>query len=227
MKNIKHIFFDLDNTLWDFSKNSREALHELFVRDEIEKHINESFHNFLLVYESINNQLWHAYGLKEVNKEELRIQRFSKSFEYFSFYNFELATKWADDYLTVSPYKTNLIEGALDVLTYLHSKYELHIITNGFKEVQHIKLTESKLKPFFKHIIISEEHGFNKPQQQLFQIAERLSGANKTNSVMIGDNFQADIEGALNAGWKAIYFTQTSVKNVDCVDSLNQLKKIF
>lgn len=227
MKNIKHIFFDLDHTLWDFEKNSREALFELFVRDNVEKHINVSFSDFLKVYEEVNHELWRLYGLKQTTKEELRVKRFSKSFEHFSFHNTELATQWADDYLTLSPYKTNLIEGALDVLNYLNGKYHLHLITNGFKEVQHIKLVESKIKPFFNQIIISEEHGVSKPHLQLFEIAEQLSGALKTELVMIGDNYEADIKGALNAGWQAIYLTKKSIDNTHCIKSLFELKTLF
>ncbi len=227
MKEIKHIFFDLDNTLWDFEKNSREALSELFNRDGIEKQINAPFDDFIKVYEVINHELWRAYGLQQTTKEELRVQRFSKSFEYYNFDKPELANQWADDYLTISPYKTHLIDGALDVLNYLKEYYTLHLITNGFKEVQHIKLDNSNIKSFFNHIIISEEHGYNKPHLQLFEIAEKLSGAQKTECIMIGDNYEADVEGALNAGWKAIYFSNTEKSNVLSIRSLFELKSMF
>ena len=227
MKAIKHIFFDLDNTIWDFDKNSREALLELFKKDAVEKQINAPFDEFINVYESINHSLWHQYSLKQVTKEELRIQRFSKSFEAFKYQNTAMANRWADEYLTISPYKTHLIDGALEVLSYLESKYNLHLITNGFKEVQHIKLTQSNIKSFFKQVIISEEHGFNKPHLQLFEIAEKLTGAQKNECVMIGDNFEADVVGALNAGWQAIYFSSEHKKDIKTIKQLSELKTIF
>ena len=227
MKEIKHIFFDLDNTIWDFDKNSREALSELFKKDTIETHINASFDAFIAIYETINHELWHQYSLKQVTKEELRVQRFSKSFEAFHYHNVVLANRWADDYLTISPYKTNLIDGALEVLSYLETKYHLHLITNGFKEVQHIKLTQSNIKSFFKQVIISEEHGVNKPHLQIFEIAEKLTGAQKNECVMIGDNYEADVVGALNAGWQAIYFAKETNNSVKTINQLSELKTIF
>lgn len=224
---IKHIFFDLDNTLWDFDKNSREALYELFMRDSIEEVTQTNFSDFLKTYEAINHQLWIDYGLKKTTKEHLRVSRFSKTFDYFNYSNDLLAKKWADDYLNISPYKKNLIPDTLDVLDYLRKNYQLHLITNGFKEVQYIKLNQSNLKKYFKNIIISEEHGFNKPNIELFKIAENLSQTNKNECVMIGDNFEADIEGALNAGWKAIYFTPNKIDNHHCISDLLTLKTIF
>ncbi|MBA4240662.1 MAG: noncanonical pyrimidine nucleotidase, YjjG family [Sphingobacteriaceae bacterium] len=231
MKQVKHIFFDLDNTLWDFEKNSREALLHLFNEHKIDENCNTNFDNFIEVYEAINHELWHLYSLKQTSKEELRYQRFYKAFLHFNYDNLQLAHHWADDYLKISPYKTHLIDGAMDVLLYLQEKYQLHIITNGFKEVQHIKLDYSNLKPFFEHIIISEEHGFNKPDIKIFDLAQQLTNAQTHECVMIGDNYDADILGALNAQWKAIYLTQTETSNQDSnyvqINRLIDLKELF
>lgn len=203
----------------------------LFNEHKIDENCNTNFDNFIEVYEAINHELWHLYSLKQTSKEELRYQRFYKAFLHFNYDNLQLAHHWADDYLKISPYKTHLIDGAMDVLLYLQEKYQLHIITNGFKEVQHIKLDYSNLKPFFEHIIISEEHGFNKPDIKIFDLAQQLTNAQTHECVMIGDNYDADILGALNAQWKAIYLTQTETSNQDSnyvqINRLIDLKELF
>lgn len=214
MKHVKHIFFDLDHTLWDFEKNSREAIFHLFLEYGLAAVCKTDFEGFITVYEGINHELWRLYALQQVSKEELRYQRFHKTFLHFKYDDVEVARRWADEYLSISPYKTHLIEGSLEVLNYLKAKdYVLHIITNGFKEVQHIKLSESKLKDFFHHIIISEDHGVNKPDIRIFELAQSLSGAEKPECIMIGDNYETDILGALNADWKAVYFSGTPQQN--------------
>lgn len=203
----------------------------LFNEHKIDEHCNTDFEKFIEIYEAINHELWHLYSLKQTTKEELRYQRFYKAFLHFKYDNLELAHYWADDYLKISPYKTHLIDGTMDVLMYLQEKYQLHIITNGFKEVQHIKLDYSNLKPFFEHIIISEEHGFNKPDIKIFDLAQQLTNAQSHECVMIGDNYDTDIIGALNAQWKAIYLAEKLVNNDDLnfkqIDRLIHLKEMF
>ena len=203
----------------------------LFLEHNIQHHCQTDFENFIEVYEAINHELWHLYGLKQTTKEELRYQRFYMAFMHFKYDNLQLSHLWADDYLKISPYKTHLIDGAMDVLLHLKDKYQLHIITNGFKEVQHIKLDYSNLKSFFNHIIISEEHGFNKPDIKIFDIAQQLTNAQTHECVMIGDNYEADIIGALNAQWKAIYLSnslkENSDKNYSQINRLINLKDML
>lgn len=217
--------------MWDFEKNSREALWHLFLAHEIEKKCGVEFAMFIESYEAINHDLWHKYSLQLTTKAELRYQRFYKAFLGFGHDDLELAHHWAEEYLKLSPYKTHLIDGTVDVLDYLKNKYTLHLITNGFKEVQHIKLECCNLKPYFRHIIISEEHGVNKPDLKIFRLAESLSGSNNQECVMIGDNYDTDILGALNANWKAIHLTkETSVdpkENSLEIIKLEQLKSLF
>ncbi|MES2133569.1 MAG: YjjG family noncanonical pyrimidine nucleotidase [Bacteroidota bacterium] len=232
MKAAKHIFFDLDHTLWDFEKNSREAILHLFLEYKFDVTFKTDFETFIGVYENINHHLWQLYALQQVSKEELRYQRFYKTFLHFNFDRIDVAKLWADEYLTISPYKTHLIEGTFDILNYLKEKnYVLHIITNGFKEVQHIKLTQSKLKDFFRHIIISEDHGFNKPDIRIFELAQELSGANTAECVMIGDNYENDIVGALNANWKAVHLSEKPQQNSDVnfyrIGTLPELKNLL
>lgn len=203
----------------------------MFLEHKIEGNCQTDFDAFIEVYEAINHELWHLYSLKQTTKEELRYQRFYKAFLHFDYDNLNLAHVWADDYLKISPYKTHLIDGAMDVLMYLKDKYQLHIITNGFKEVQHIKLDYSNLKPFFEHIIISEEHGFNKPDIKIFDLAQLLTNAQTHECVMIGDNYSTDILGALNANWKAIYLSNSQMVNVSDnyfqINRLIHLKEMF
>ncbi len=227
MKNINHIFFDLDNTLWDFDKNSREAIKHLYQEFEIIKHCNTSYIDFLNTYETINHELWHLYSLNKTTKEELRYLRFYKTFLHFGYDNLELANHWADEYLKISPYKTHLMEGAIEILEYLKPKYKLHLITNGFREVQEIKLVTCDLKKYFDHIIISEDYGFNKPDIRIFELAQNLANTSKENCMMIGDNYEADIKGASNAGWKSVFYsTDRTHQNSECdikIDKLSQL----
>ena len=203
----------------------------MFLEHNIDQHCQTTFENFIEIYEAINHELWHLYSLKQMTKDELRYQRFHKAFLHFKYANLNLAHLWADDYLKLSPYKTHLIDGAMDVLIYLKDKYQLHIITNGFKEVQHIKLDYSNLKPFFEHVIISEEHGFNKPDIQIFDLAQRLTNTQFNECAMVGDNYDTDILGALNANWKAVYLANTikenTHQNFTQINRLISLKDLF
>ncbi len=230
MKKRKHLFFDLDNTLWDFNKNSREALLQLFTEHHIESRCGVSFDEFMKVYEAINHQLWEQYSHQKIAKAELRYQRFYQTFQFFKYENLALSHQWADDYLKISPYKTHLIEGAMDILHYLKPNYHLHIITNGFKEVQDIKLKQCLLEPHFNTIIISEEHGVSKPDKQIFELAQALTQSTADDCVMIGDNLEADIFGAINAQWKAIHLAEQAASLQDAylhISKLQELKSIF
>lgn len=217
--------------MWDFEKNSREALLHLFQEHQIEQKCSVDFKTFIDAYELINHDLWHKYSLQLTTKAELRYQRFYRAFLEFGYEDLDLANNWADEYLKISPYKIHLIEGTIDVLDYLKSNYNLHIITNGFKEVQHIKLDGCKLNPYFKQVIISEEHGFNKPDRRIFELAQNLTNSKQEECVMIGDNYDTDILGALNAKWKAIHLSNEIIsnesENYSRIKQLEQLKQLF
>ena len=202
---VRHIFFDLDHTLWDFESNSREALADMYDSHGMESRCGVEFGSFLPVYESINARYWAQYSAGTVAKNELRYRRFHDAFLNFGFDDLALSKTWADEYLRLSPYKTHLMPGALEALQYLHGKYDLHLITNGFAEVQNIKIDQSRLRPYFQTILISEEHGVSKPAAAIFRLAEQLSGASTDECLMIGDNLSMDIEGAQGAGRKAVH----------------------
>ncbi|MCG8577946.1 MAG: YjjG family noncanonical pyrimidine nucleotidase [Flavobacteriales bacterium] len=206
MKDVEHIFFDLDHTLWDFDRNSSETLAELFESYKLGDEI-ESSETFIAKYQEINNQFWKLYREGKIEKAKLRYIRFMQTFEIFGLKKDQkFAEQFAADYLEVCPHKTNVFPGTFETLEHLAGKYPLHIITNGFKEVQGIKMEKSGLGKYFDLILSSEDVGVNKPDPRVFNRALELTNASHNNSVMIGDTYEADIVGAENVGMKAILF---------------------
>lgn len=203
----RHLFFDLDDTLWDFESNSLVVLKALFDELALAARLNTGFDRFLGVYRQINQELWNQYYRGEADKQHVRDQRFRFTFQHFGYDDEALYLQASQRYLDRAPHGRVLIPGCMEVLDYLSRSYALHLITNGFREVQSIKLDGCGLRPYFSQVIISEEHGMVKPDLRLFQLAEKLAGAESTSCVMIGDNMDCDIRGAVNAGWEAIHFT--------------------
>jgi putative hydrolase of the HAD superfamily len=202
----KHLFFDLDRTLWDFEKNSKRALQILFKDLKLDDKI-EHFNHFHHTYTRINAELWKLYGKGKLKKEELRDARFIETLKYHEIHDIKLATTLSNGYIEISPKQTNLFPETLETLEELkRMKYNMHIITNGFEEVQYIKLEHSKLAPFFDVIVCSEVVGFNKPDPRVFQYAMLKAQTNSTESFMIGDDREVDIFGAMQVGMQAILF---------------------
>ncbi|MBI3133855.1 MAG: noncanonical pyrimidine nucleotidase, YjjG family [Bacteroidetes bacterium] len=206
MKNVKHIFFDLDHTLWDFEKNSTEAILELFHQHELHNHI-ESFDLFIADYQRINIEHWDKYNRGEIDKRTVRYGRF---YELFAKYqlpdHIAFAEQFADQYILISPHKPHLFPGTHEVLQYLKPKYKLHLITNGFKEVLEIKISGTNLKPYFDLILSAEEVGVNKPNPLVFKTALEKTSALPHESLMVGDSYEADILGAKKAGMATLHF---------------------
>ena len=226
-----HIFFDLDHTLWDFNRNSRETLEELFEIYSLKNYGIEVFEDFVSTYRVVNDRMWDMYRNGAISKEKLRATRFYETLLEFEIDHPELAAEIDHEYIERSPHKTHLFPHALDVLGYLSEKYHLHIITNGFTEVQNIKLTKSGLKPFFKHKITSEVAGVNKPDPKIFTYAMHQAGAKRKESIMIGDNLQVDIVGARRVGIDQVFFNPDQVPHGEAVtfeiQSLNELRGIL
>lgn len=212
MNSIKHVFFDLDRTLWDFEANSEATLKELFTELDLTAKVGVSDDVFIKEYKRINELFWEDYRNGVIGKETLRYARFEAAMKYFGHEDRELASQIGEEYIFRSPRKTGLVEGAIEVLEYLKPKYELHIITNGFDEVQHIKMASSGLEPYFNQHITSEAAGAKKPSRIVFDYAAEKAGSLASNSIMIGDHFEADIEGALNVGWKAVFYEPAQPK---------------
>lgn len=203
MRNYDFLFFDLDNTLWDFSTNARAALLQTLENLNFISGLN-SFDDYFQVYEEINDSLWVDYRAKKVTKQHLIVERFSRSLSAFNITNQD----WVEInryYLECMGKQTNLFPGTLETLQYLKAKgYQMHIITNGFKEVQYAKLQNTGLSKYFSRIFISEEIQTNKPHKEIFEYALKSSNASKKKSIMIGDSWEIDIEGAQRFGMDQI-----------------------
>ncbi len=203
---IKHIFFDLDRTLWDFEKSAQQTFEEIFDIHELFLKGIPSVERFHEVYTIHNDKLWDQYRKGEIKKEVLRGLRFRLTLNDFNIFDIDLGEKIGDDYVRISPIKVNLFPYSIEILEYLFPKYNLHIITNGFSEVQEIKMKTSGLDKYFKEVITSEDAGFKKPDRRIFDFAFKKSGALPHNSIMIGDDYEVDIVGAENVNMKQIFF---------------------
>lgn len=221
MRNYDHLFFDLDNTLWDFTTNSRLAMYQTLEQIGILDQL-ASFDIFFEVYEQINKSLWTEYHNRMIDKKMLIIERFSRSLQQFGFQNMN----WEEvneKYLESMAIQTGLFPGTIETLRYLQNKgYEMHIITNGFREVQREKLKNCGLNDFFHKVFISEEIKSNKPHRQIFEYALKSVNARKRKSIMIGDSWETDIKGAMDFGLDQIMFLNDGLNELP--DSINSIQ---
>ena len=206
MKTYTHLFFDLDHTLWDFEKNSEETLKHLFEVYNLSRY-GFSFDDFFRKYSYVNKRLWQLYNVGKVNQEQLRRTRFHKTLRDLGVPQDEIPVELEQEYLRICPTKSACFPFTHEALSYLKTKYQLHIITNGFKESQLQKISNSNLKAYFGEVITSECSGFAKPDRRIFQHAlERVNWSDTKTCIMIGDNLEADILGAQNAGIDQVFF---------------------
>ena len=227
MKRYKHLFFDLDRTLWDFAGNSKQTLQEIFLIHKLDKYFTD-FNQFYELYIPINENLWEEYRNGTLKKDVLRSKRFYLTLLKVEYNNQKIAHKLGNDYIKISPTKTALFPYTYEVLDYLAPKYNLHIITNGFNEVQYTKLRNSSLDKYFKRVITSENAGYQKPHPGIFHFAISSVNAKKVESIMIGDDIKTDIIGAKNYGISQIHFNP----NNDIIDfeptySIKSLKELI
>ncbi|WP_239540676.1 YjjG family noncanonical pyrimidine nucleotidase [Spongiivirga citrea] len=200
---VTDIFFDLDHTLWDFEKNSALTFKKIFSQHSVQLPLEE----FLAVYVPINFEYWKLYREERISKEELRYSRLKKTFDGLNFNSTdELINRLSHDYIQRLPDNDHLFEGAIEILEYLKPSYKLHIITNGFREVQRVKMETSKIKHYFDKIVDSESVGVKKPNPLIFEFALKSANVRSKNALMIGDNIEADIEGASKVGMQSIHF---------------------
>lgn len=223
---IKHVFFDLDHTLWDFERNSALTFKKILSEHNVEV----GLHSFIEVYKPINLYYWKLYREEKVSKEVLRYERLHKTFKSLNYNATDtLIHILSKKYIEILPSFNYLHEGTIELLKYLKKKYELHIITNGFEEVQTLKMQRSGIFPYFNQIITSESVGVKKPDPKIFYHALEKAGAVPGNSMMIGDNFEADIQGALDCNFSVIHCDFENNKkasdNLSTVSSLYEIKK--
>jgi putative hydrolase of the HAD superfamily len=226
-----HIFFDLDRTLWDFEKNSNEALLEIYHKFDLYEKGIPNFNRFITNYKIHNEKLWSLYRNNIITKKYLRSSRFQLCLLDFGVDDSKLALDIGNFYIKSSPYKTHLFPYTHEVLSYLKKKYKLHIITNGFQEVQLLKLAKSNLFDYFDKIVTSEQVGVMKPDLSIFNYAMTMATAQPEKSVLIGDDFLVDILGARNAKMDQIYFnpnkddvsSEMATYEISCLSELKQL----
>ena len=231
MKKYKHIFFDLDNTLWDFERNSTESLNELYQKHKLESLGVESVERFISTYQERNIMMWEQYRLGKIDKNTLRNKRFELTFWDMGLDADLVPKELADDYLSITPKKSYLFPHAHEVLSYLQKKYTLHIITNGFEEAQYIKLDTADLSKYFVEIVISEHTGFKKPDISIFNHSAERANATADECLMVGDGLEVDVIGAQNAGWDGVFFNPAGIKHDEKVtyeiSSLDELKNFL
>lgn len=214
----KDIFFDLDHTIWDFDKNAEESLHNLYFKYKFDSLFDkESPTRFIETYTVNNHRLWGLYHHGKISKPELRKARFADTFTALGVDPELFPEEFELEYLAICPQKTNLFPHAHETLAYLDEKYNLHLISNGFKEACETKMKKSNLNKYFKNIFISEVVGVNKPDPRIFQFALETTGAHVQQSLMIGDNLDADVRGAMNVGMDAIFFNPNSTEKPEDV----------
>ena len=223
---IQHVFFDLDHTLWDFEKNSDLTFHKVFDKQQVQGNLQD----FLSVYKPLNREFWKLYREEKISKEALRYQRLKKAFDAINYsISDRLIDVVAEEYIEYLPHFNHLFEHTFEVLDYLKPKYQLHIITNGFEEIQTKKMQSSNIHHYFDKIITSESVGVKKPNPKVFEHAIQVANARIENSIMIGDSVEADIEGALQVGMKAIHCNfegeQIVPKNFKSITSLLEIKQ--
>jgi putative hydrolase of the HAD superfamily len=222
-KNIKHVFFDLDHTLWDFDKNSELAFDTIFKQNYPELVTSQ----FIEKYAPINQACWKLYQYDKITHEELRYKRLKDSFDALNYPVSDAEiNQLAEDYITFLPENNHLFDGAIEILEYLNEKYQLHIITNGFANVQYKKIANAKIDAYFETITNSEMAGVKKPNPVIFKYALDLAKAKKENCVMIGDCLEADVRGALDFGIEAIFFNPKEEKTPEGIHQINHLLEL-
>lgn len=225
-KTYHWLYFDLDNTLWDFKQNSEITLKKLLKKFPLMEGREEEF---LEVYYPINDALWSEYRQGNLTKEVLRINRFVDTFACFGINDSEEIRTFESQYLANAPLETAMFPQTLEVLGYLKEKgYRMFLLTNGFKEVQDIKIRSTGLINYFEHMFTSDEIGYQKPHRKIFEYAIKSVNAKKKQSLMIGDDWHIDIEGARKFGIDQVYFNPQKTKNNSfCTYEISQLSDLM
>ncbi|GAB3943640.1 YjjG family noncanonical pyrimidine nucleotidase [Spirosoma harenae] len=202
----KHLFFDLDHTLWDFDRNSAECIAELFEIFRLADLGISSAEEFSRHFIAINKKLWADYDKNLIEHTYIRQHRFPMVFRAMGVDDAMVHADLNVEYLKLLPRKAHLLDSAKEILDYLQGRYTMHIITNGFAEIQAIKMASSGIAHYFTHVVTSEKANAKKPDPLVFQYAMEISGTTADESIMIGDNYEADILGAKRAGLDTIYY---------------------
>lgn len=228
----KHIFFDLDHTLWDFDANARATLEQLHLDLNLPEKGVHDFELFHKNYLQHNEKLWDRYRKGFIKQEELRLKRMWLTLLDFKIADDALTKEMSDAFLNLLPTRTLLFPHTIEVLDYLTGKgYSLHLITNGFETTQHSKLKHSGLEKYFKAVITSEGSNSIKPKKEIFEYALQQAGALVNESIMIGDSFEVDIMGAMSVGMDQVHANYNNAPQeltpTYTITQLQQLKNIL
>jgi len=228
----KHLFFDLDHTLWDFEANSKETLHELYIKHDLDKTLTDDFEAFHRQYSFHNKRLWGWYHYGFIKQEELKWKRMWHALLEFKIGDEKLAKQLSAEYLEILPTKSKLFPYTKEILDYLVNKgYVLHLITNGFEEVQWKKLKNAGIGDYFAEVITSESASSLKPHKDIFDFAISKAKCCYEESLMLGDNLDADIRGAIEAGMDTVFVNhineQTELRPTYTISHLKELEQIL
>ncbi len=227
MSKYKHIYIDLDRTLWDFEANANEAFRDIFNIYNL-GNIIPDFEKFVETYIYYNELLWNRYSQGKIKKELLRTERFRLTLNRFNISDAKFTKLIRESYMEITPQKSILVDGAIETLEYLKTKYSLYILTNGFPEVQYTKIRNSGLDSYFAKIITSEDAGRHKPHRRIFEYALKSVNAKKNESIMIGDNLENDILGAKNVGMDQVFFNKDNIKHdYKITFEINQFRELI
>jgi putative hydrolase of the HAD superfamily len=228
----EHVFFDLDHTLWDFETNSKETIKDLFLIHRLAETVTTDFDFFYEKYAFHNKRLWHRYHHGFIRQEELKWKRMWHTLLEFKLGDEKLAKKLSAAYLEILPSKKALFPYTTQILEYLTGKkYTLHLITNGFEQVQRRKIANAGIAGYFSAIITSEAAGSLKPHKEIFDFAINKASCDYNQAIMIGDNLDADILGAMNAGMDTIFVNhineETTLQPTYIIYHLKELENIL
>ncbi len=227
----KNIFIDLDDTLWDIHQNGKICLEEIY-HDYGYKKFYPTFEDYYNVYMPNNVDLWAQYREGKIKKDFLIVERFLRPVREFGIDDEVYAKELSDDFLNRTTKQKKLVDGAIELLEYLKPKYNIHILSNGFREVQYKKLVNSGLMPYISKVILSEDAEVNKPHPDIFTYALVNTNSKRSETIMIGDAYDADIVGAYNSKIDQIWYNPKDESSVDFVPtyivrSLSEIKDIL
>lgn len=229
MQKINHVFFDLDNTLWDHRKNAKLTLQKLFKNYTIVEKYKIDFEDFHAEYDTINEGLWASLRDEKIDKAYLRKHRFYDTFLKFEIDDYELSQNFENQFLDDIVEYNEVVEGSFEILDYLKEKnYKIHVITNGFEEVTHRKIEGSKMTQYFETVTSADSLGIRKPNPKIFDYALKMANATKEESILIGDDWIADVLGAKNYELDVIFFDvfkeQPALEEIKRVENLIEIK---
>jgi putative hydrolase of the HAD superfamily len=208
----KDLFFDLDHTLWDFELNSKETMQELYINHHIASLGITDFDAFFNIYTAHNHRLWDRYAKGFIKQEELRWKRIYLSLLDFKIANEQLSKDMSLEFLQILPTKKKLFPHTIEILNYLKEKdYKMHLITNGFESVQIQKIKNAEIAHYFNEVVTSETSNSLKPNKEIFEFALKSANATLSESIMIGDNETADIQGGINIGMDTVFVNHLKV----------------